>query len=336
MTIHILVVFLVMYLSIPLLIVHSRRLRGRRLTVSFFVSSFLFGLAKETGSFISIPGVFSHPAPFIHTSGMPLSLAIVNTAIGWMIVFYLSWHLAERIFDRIRKSSPEIFPLILVAAMIVAAFAYGIEEAAVGCHWWRWHFFDPLGSGYLTEHVHPFALSAWFYFSISFFTPYFLIECSRFKKTGWKYLFFLLPFTRVYTMLFIGRDIPREMYDYGFLGILIILSFLYRLGVESSRYTESMSERRGFGWCVFSAPLLVTAGIILMSVLSQASCFDALDSIVSVFPLSAVLLLSLSFVPLWVITTAWVVTLAMFGVTGISAGVPIVVVLFLRKISCKK
>src|SRR5262245_48376491 len=120
-----------------LLIVHSMKTRGRRTTLAFFVSLFLFGVLRGNSVALlsdsaSGPYVFSEAIVKIGAAELP-------ACIGWVFALYLSWTLAEGILARRGELVSAVFPLSAFAMIAMGCFSDAVETTACGVGWWRWN-----------------------------------------------------------------------------------------------------------------------------------------------------------------------------------------------------
>jgi len=319
------------FIGLILLVVHSYFKRGFRLTLSFFLFSFVVGMRKEAGTFLG-PSLSNmrHPTPFIHTTNYPLLFSVLNTTIGWMLAFYLSWCIAEKIIERSTYLKGKIFPTLLFAGMVIAALSYAIEATAINIGWWKWVFFDVHLAGYLVGGVHLFALSAWFYFAVHFLAPYFLIECSPFRQASWKCIFFLIPFSRTCTMLFLGSDLPRMVHEFIIFFILMILVLVNPLHFNYPNFKERLTDRSLVCRLVDIIPYIVASIILTMLIFIDIIKIKNPYLLISLFPLVVLILLSLQKVPVRLIAFLALGIGLAFGKFGIAVCIPVLIFLGLN------
>jgi hypothetical protein len=280
-------------------------------------------MRKEAGTFLG-PALSNmrYPTPFIYTTNYPLLFSVLNTTIGWMLAFYLSWCIAEKIVERSARLQGKIFPTLLFAGMVIAALSYAIEATAINIGWWKWVFFDLHLAGYLVGGVHLFALSAWFYFALNFLTPYFLIECSRFRKTNWKCIFFLIPFSRTCTMLFLGSDLPRMTHEFGTFFILMTLVITNPLSFNYPNFKERLVGDSLVRRMVDIIPYIVMFIILAVLIFIDIIQIKNPHLLISLFPLAVFIFLSLQKIPVRLIVLFTLVIGLIFGKVGISACLP--------------
>lgn len=315
--------FFFIIISLILLAAHSYFVRGGRITLTFFLFAFIAGMRKETGTFLG-PSLsnMEHPTPFVHSLRQPLSLSVMNTVLGWMLVFYLAWCVAEKIVQRSRHTKDGLFPTLFFAGLTVMALSYGIEATAVNVGWWRWVFFDPFLSDFLAGGVHFFALNAWFCFAVHFLAPYFLIECSAFRHKAWKCIFFLIPFLRTTVMLFLGSHKPRELYDGAVFYSLLALLFFCPFRFEFPHFFAHRPVSRRALAFLDNTPFIVLSVIICVLLLVDIITLQNRSLLISLLPLVFLGLLAMKRIPVWLSTACSLLAPAAFGKIGIAACVP--------------
>jgi len=223
-------------ISLGFLVAHSYFTKGRRITITFFLFAFIAAAEKELNSFLGheFP-VVQHPSPFFFPSGNNLSVIRLFMVItGWVFVFYLSWYTSEKVLGKVKSLSNRIFPVVLFAGIVAGCISYAIETTGTSIGWWKWVFKDNRLSMFLVGKAHFFAVQAWFYFNTHFLAAYFLIECSRYKRSSWKAVFFLVYLIRIYLILFFFSFIPREIEEYVAFSLLILLAFFSPLAFDLS------------------------------------------------------------------------------------------------------
>jgi len=320
--------FIFAFIGLSLLIVHSYFKRGFRITLGVFLFAFIVGMKKEIGNFLGL--AFSNmpsPAPFIHTTNYSLIFCVFNTAVGWMLMFYLSWCLAERIVNRVGYLKDKIFPTLLFAGIVIAAFAYAIEATAVNIGWWKWRFFDKHFAKFLVGGVHFFALSIWFHHSIHFLVPYFLIECSKFRKTDWRCIFFLIPLSRTWTILFLGSDLPLVIHQHISFFLLIILVFVRPLYFDYPEFKIKIDAHSFLYKIIEFIPFIVS--LMILSVLLYVNIVKLKNGIliISLLPVIFLLLLAIKKVPLKFTALAGTLAFLFIGKTFIPAFIPVILLL---------
>ncbi len=194
---HILWLGFIAVIALVFLIAHCYVYRGLRITLTFFISCFLYGIFKENAIYY-IEGVLSHAKPPYEVINPVLLIfhAPLVVCIGWLFALYTSWSLAERILRKIELFDGKIFPTLLLGALITAAVSYCVEATGIAAGWWRWAKSDIRFSGFLVG-VPLFPLEGWFFTFLAVMVPYFLIECSKYRVKKWRYIFILPTFLYV-------------------------------------------------------------------------------------------------------------------------------------------
>jgi hypothetical protein len=184
------------------------------MTFDFFFFSFfyiLFWIWRDIG-----PALFSLiPADKPASINRLLSLAspqpkvsfvffiAVITLLGWMLLFYLGWFIAEKILQYFDVLKKRLFLTIFFSSVVITVILCPIVKIISIVDWQKW--LVPLISNdiFLIGHPkHPFVEG--FYFSLLFLAAYFLISCSEWKNRNWKMIFFLLPFIHLWTVRLFG------------------------------------------------------------------------------------------------------------------------------------
>ncbi|GAB4292811.1 MAG: hypothetical protein Kow0090_06920 [Myxococcota bacterium] len=178
------------------LIYHSYKHRGGRITALFFILGALFFIGRETMNALT-PHYNGLPQYFFLNRAITIWKAPLPAVIGWLITAYLGWFLAERILANHPRLENRLFPTLLISGVFASAMALALEGVGIHLGWWNWaklHIYyteDPFRE-YLLDA--PFvALWGWFLIVLTFLTPFFLAECSKFRRKGAiRYLWFLI------------------------------------------------------------------------------------------------------------------------------------------------
>lgn len=188
--------------------------RGPKLTFNFFFFSFfyiLFWIWRDIGPTLLSLMLIDKPANINRllslTSPQPkVALVFLITAVtllGWMLLFYLGWFMAEKILQYSDVLKKRLFFTIFLSSLIITVILCPIVKIISIVDWQRW--FVPVipNDIFLIGHPkHPFVEG--FYFSLFFLAAYFLIGCSEWKGRNWKMIFFLLPFIHLWTVRLFG------------------------------------------------------------------------------------------------------------------------------------
>lgn len=200
-------------ISLGALILHSYFKRGLALTLNFFIFAVMLVFTKGG----------EHSFQFMNfTKIQPQTMfyAAISTLI-WVVSFYLSWCMAEKIVQRAPYFNNRVFPVLLFAGIFVAFFAYALEATLTNI---AESTIIANSNGFL---VIPFyVVKKQFYFSIYFLAAYFLIACSEYKNKDWKLIFFLLPFINTWIPQFFGQGLAQFIKEMLTLATLIPLAFM--------------------------------------------------------------------------------------------------------------
>jgi len=201
---HILWLGLIAVIALVFLIAHCYLYRGLRITLTFFISCFLYGIFKENAIYY-IEGVLSHAKPPYEVINPVLLIfhAPLVVCIGWLFALYTSWSLAEGILKKTKFFSGKLFPTLLLGGLIAASISYCVEATGIVIGWWRWTIIDTRLAGFLYG-VTLSPLEGWFFTFLAVMVPYFLIECSKYRVKRWKYIF-IIP-TLVYIAIRISGN----------------------------------------------------------------------------------------------------------------------------------
>ncbi len=326
--------FAVILISIILLITHSYFKRGFRLTFNFFLFALIAATRKEVGSFFSSGVVALKKSPFFFPeSSIPFIVSFLTVIFGWAFTFYLAWSISEKIMKRLDYFNNKIFPTLLFAGIIAASISYAVEVVGVDMGWWRWKFYDGRFSSFLIGNTHFFAIEAWFYFAIHFLLVYFLIECSKFRNTDWKCVFFLVFFIRTWTIVIPGSPVIFQiMEQHLMLCLVIALSFLAPLKFEftvlkSSKRIAPLSHN-----LIDFIPFLVVSNLLV--ILSFLSIFKIknIHLLISLLPLFILVLLAIKRVRLMTIILFCTCLLMWGGRLIVPAIIPVVLFIIFKSL----
>jgi len=310
MDIIVLLIFAVV--AVIVLILHSYFKRGFVLTFNFFLFAFMLTFIKggvHIFKFENLSLEFGH-------------IAILHAAISafiWMLVFYLSWCLAEKIVGRVGYLKDKIFPTLLYAGIVIAAFAYAIELIAVNIGWWG---SPDINRGILlTSFGH---IRQCFYFSIYFLAAYFLIAYSKYKKKDWKIIFFILPFIHSWLPLLFGRGLIEFIEEALVLIILFIMVFISPLRFDYSGIKMAALPRFLKPKLLDSLPMLVLLFILSILVFLNVAWLHNLKLLISLLPIGFLVLLAIRKIPFSWIFFFTVICFLLLGKQAIPLAVPVI------------
>jgi hypothetical protein len=287
--------------GLVLLVIHSYFLRGPRTTFNFFFFAFLWAMRKESSllpSETAIAGSLAPPYELVRSSGQPIFLSVFTVVIGWIFAFYLSWCLAELILRRINYYKDRLFPTLLLSALIIGSISYCMETPAIAVGWWQWRMDVPEFSIFLKGYPYV-AFSAWFFCGIYFLSAFFLIECSKFRETNWKGVFFLIPFMHVWTIYLFGNGFPRIIERTLTVSILIILAFLSRMKIEHGRMQEGTVKTvpPRMARLLHYIPVAMALFMILVALMLELVIVKDPVLIISLLPVLLFVILSIKKIP---------------------------------------
>lgn len=307
------IAFVLVILISALLILHSYIYRGLRITLNFFILSFLWAslhTEKIIKSFHMHLERDTSPL-FIFSSTMLFILVM-----GSAITLYLSWCISERILNRFTFFNKKLFPTLLLsilsAVFISPYFTTGIMTIDINL--WQQpfkfsEFFNFFVSKILSIEEYNFFISRFWFFMINIFLiawgAFFLIECSRYKIVHWKSLFALIAFVH----LWITRALPHSIIpivDFAIFGALFLLAIFYPLPLEfgwvNYKNNEHLKGKLWFKYFLSIAPLLILF-IIVFIVGFDAVIVRKWLLIFSIIPLILLVLLSIRSFPFVFILT---------------------------------
>ncbi|MBL7196785.1 MAG: hypothetical protein ISS47_01655 [Candidatus Omnitrophica bacterium] len=328
---------LIVILFIALVVLHSYLKYGFRLTFNFFLFSFLYvskwllkNLDNQLAAFKTAQQVriFETLAAgkSIFYKNILISLGNISVIFGWMFLFYFGWYLANKIVERLKGHNGRVFPTLLLAGLIIACAVYIIETLGNSLGWWGWSIPVSGVDKYLVGcPFHPIKKS--FYFSIYFLAAYFLIECTRFKRTNWKTIFFIIPFIHIFTITIFGTgDLPRFIEHILSFAILAILTLFSRLDFE---FNFTFNRPRLFQILDKTILLIILAILLSLSITNIIVMKQPLLN-VSLLPFVILLLFALDFIPIYFILTSASILILLFKHMAFPIFIPVVTILILK------
>lgn len=306
--------------------VHSYFTKGLRLTLTFFLFAFIVGIEKEFNSFFAFDfPAFQRPPPFFFPSHNSILVNIIMVIFGWVFIFYLSWIISERINKRLDFFRGKIFPVLFFSGLITASMSYAIETASVSVGWWKWVFKDSRFTNFLGGGINFFALEAWFYFTIHFLGAYFLVECSKYKRSPWKALFLFIYLIRIYSILFFNSSIPREIEERIALIGLVLFSIFCPLqfdysGIKLPKVNLSALK------IIEAAPFVIIISMAAILYYLEKNVISDIKLLFSIIPLLFLVLLSFKNMPFVMLFSLNVILLTIGKQKMIVGSLPILAV----------
>jgi Flp pilus assembly protein TadD len=179
--------------ALILLVIHSARRRGWKVTAVFFLAGAVFGVARGNlvylvCQYLSRTGTGS--TPYLPQGNLlpHIGHESLQVVIGWMFAGYLAWTLSEFVLRRIRWED-RLFPTVALSALFMCCISYCMETTAPRIGWWYWDMstVNPLFGSV------PYAgIAAWFSIAVDFIFPVLLIACSEYRRSPWTWLTVLI------------------------------------------------------------------------------------------------------------------------------------------------
>lgn len=321
---------LICILSISVFILYAYFKYGTRATFNFFFFAFFIASLKEGP--MRINGIWTkNPAmPYEFLKGH--SSIIVNTFLamfGWVFTFCLAWYIADKISQRLSSGKGYIFSVLLLIGLVTASIGYAVEATAIGIGWWHWTMEDIRMARFLVG-VPFITIITWMHFPTQYlFAPYFLINCSKFRKVSWKGLFFLIPFLHSLTADF-KPEFVRVSVEYTALIALIILGF-----TSSLRFDYAEARLPGLPrflkhkWLGL-LPMLIAFLLLFILVFFDLTKAKDVKLLISLFPLLFLILLAIKKIPLAVIMFLTLMCWLLFKELALLAVIPVILVILLK------
>lgn len=307
-----------------LLFLHSWRYRGRRVTLVFFVTCFIFGIIRgNTIHYIITSYLKGESLPYLFVQPMVrIANASLQECIGWIFALYLSWSTVEWVLAR-QSGGKKIglFRLIGLSGILMGCVAYAVEAVAAGVKWWVWVF--PIKNAFFADV--PFAgIIAWISVAVDFLLPFLLIRYGVIRGKWIIPIFLLFPFHMLTHLKFTGIASwmpmsPNEIWHWA-----MICALFWGIAVGGPEITPwtakaEQAEQGKKSWLRY-AVFITVAGFILVMATAHLAIIGRPELAVSMVPfvtgvlffnpLYAVLLLIASCLLLGFIIGVWSYTLA--------------------------
>ncbi len=332
---NVLVLLTTSILALIFLIIHSYLFRGARLTINFFTFAFIWAFMKETTIryFILLPP----PYEFVNNR-IPIIFRVVIATIGWLFSFYLAWSLAERAIKRVKYFQDSLFAVFLLSGVIIASISYCIETTGIAVGWWHWIKTETRYMSDCFVGISPFVLAIWAFFGMHFLLPFFLIECSKFKKTYWKCIFFIIAFIRDWIHRFSGPGLTMALEMWFIIGLLFFLSLVRPLKLEYySQGAEMPIGRFKFNRNTLETldqiPIFASLFMLLILIIIDIYILHKPELLISCLPMVFFILLAIDKIPLlWLVFVAFRLILT-FEKKFIITTIPIITILIFQAFS---
>lgn len=228
-------------ISLTILILHSCIYRGLRATFNFFIFGFLW-ISLIIGTVISAFHITLKlnegiPSSFVFATNTSFILSI-----GLLTVFYISWHLSEKIISRFLIFNKRLFPILAFLSLaLIYILPFCIEIVKTDIKMWHPKINIPVfGSSLFSEYA--FFISRYFLFFINnlliAFLVFFLIEYSRYRDSVWKSIFIFLLFIHFWIVRFLPAKVLSELsiITLFFCAIIILLAIFNPLPFEYEKF----------------------------------------------------------------------------------------------------
>jgi hypothetical protein len=298
-------------IGIITLILHSYFKRGLALTLNFFLFAFMLTFTKG--------GEHSFKFMILAKAGPQTIFPAVISTLIWILSFYLSWCIAEKVVERMPYFKNRVFPVLFFAGIFVATFAYAIEAAAINIGGWN----APVVNGNEFLLIPFYVVKRQFYFSVYFLAAYFLIACSEYKNKDWKIVFFILPFINTWIPQFFGLGLAQFIKEILTLIILLLLAF------RSPLRFYPAGTKQSSGGVFLKTELVDLLPVAVMVILTFILFFidtvklHDMRLLVSLLPMGFFILLAIKRIPLFWITFIALLCLVALKKLAIPAMLPV-------------
>ena len=255
-------------IALALLVIHSWKTRGRRITLVFFISGVLYGLLREHALWLlmrHLTGGASGVKPYIPQGGMlpEIGHAHVQVAVGWVFSMYLAWTVSELILRRIPRLAGRVFMIAGLSGLFMLAICYCMETTAVAVGWWYW---DLPTRSVLFGNVPTLGMEGWFSVVPDFLLPFLVIVCADARGKYLKWLWVL-----AFPLHILGH-MAYTLWDYAYV-VYHVLELLVVVPMMFSRLRMTRGEMQtpsGAGG-KFAAALPAVALAIFFGVVTAAA-----------------------------------------------------------------
>ncbi len=308
---------------LALLILHSYLTRGARITVNFFLFAFMLMFNKEVVSSVQygIPKYYQ----FL-TKDSPAIIGQLTTVIGWMITFYLSWCFSELVLLRFNNFKNRLFTTLSFSLIVTMSISFCLENFAASTGSWYWYFYSPSLEPFLVN-CNIEAIEGWVHMSFMFLLPFLLIECSKYKLTNWKGIFFFIPLVYFWVAPFIGLKNFSIMMDFAIINIMFF-SFFSRLQIEFGTIRQVNSSLKPLKY-INQIPFIVL--VLMLSFVAVCEIFFLKQPflLITTVPLLVILLLSIKRISLLHVSILSLVMFIIFKEKATLSLIPIIFALML-------
>jgi Tfp pilus assembly protein PilF len=304
-------------LLLGLLFAHSWRYRGKKVTLAFFISCFVFGIIRgNLIDYICIASLGEKGLPYLFVQPVArIWNASLQECLGWIFALYLSWSTVEWILSRQGKNKVPLYRLIGLSGFFMGGIAYAVEAAAGAVKWWVWVL--PVKNSFFAE-VPPAGIIAWISVVFDFLGPFLFLYYKTFSRWWSKALLccifpiHMLMHTKVsFDVDWLPMMGPSDLWHWLIVGLL--LWGVVEGGPEISPWTSAArKEKRKNPWLRHGV-LATLAGFILVLAIVNFILIDGFWYSVSMIPF---VVGALFFSPLY----AWIFCLAACALIGLTTG----------------
>ncbi|MDO8602525.1 MAG: hypothetical protein Q7O04_01595 [Candidatus Omnitrophota bacterium] len=291
--------------SLLMLIAHSYVYKGLRVTVNFFIFGFLW-ISLVIGAIIitfNIPLKFKEGISPFFVFGTTASFLI---SIGILIIFYISWHMSEKVLSRFVILNKRLFPILLLSGLTtIFLLPYCIEAAKININTWQQGVGLLVFKDFSFKEYTFFISRYWNFFMNNFliaFSTFFLIEYSKYKNTNWNPVFVLALFVHFWIMRFLPIETSgiTSIVNLFLFGALLLLSIFSSLSFEYDRTDYDKNSRlKNLSWLMRILdimPIFIIAILVFMAGINTLILKKWLH-IIFIIPVGFLILLSIPRVP---------------------------------------
>ncbi len=330
--------FILALFILALLVCHSYAYRGLRFTTNFFILGFLWIFGKRVIMSASYILLKSLPSPWLN-----LIVSLIATCV-WLTIFYIGWALAERIIKRAKYFKVNLFALLLLSSLIITSTSYCIEIILKHIGWWPWVSEYSI-FGFMNNNSR-FILESWSFFSRYFllaFAVFFLIECSKYRRAGWKCLLVLLPFMQEWSFVYFGPLRPNLFIveESLIFGAFFILSLTCPLSLEycydEARYNKKLLKlNSNILYLLSNIPFFTMLWILLIIFIIDIFLLKQPLILISAIPAIFFVLLCFDKIPLWLLAVLSLPLILFWKQGFILSIAPVTFILILKSLSFMK
>ncbi len=308
---------------LALLILHSYLTRGVRITVNFFLFAFMVMFNKEVfGSVLyNIPKHY-----YFFTKDSPAIIGQLTAVIGWMITFYLSWCFSELVLLRFNNFKNRLFTTLSFSLIVTMSICFFLETFGISMGLWHWSFYSPSLEPFLTKFPIQ-GVEAWMHMSFMFLLPFLLIECSKYKLSNWKGIFFFIPIVYFWVTPFINIKNFETMINFAIINIMFF-SFFSRLQIEFGTIRQVNLSLKPLKY-INQIPFIVL--VLMLSFVAICEIFFLKQPflLITTIPLLVILLLSIKRISLLHVSILSLVMFIIFKEKATLSLIPIIFALML-------